>query len=286
MASLGKKLGQFKQWTGRKREGEEAALETLASSMISFGSILPPDSAYGKSLIRFGETHHKVVNAHLEFTNAVRDGYFGEMDRTLADMKEYNRLKTKLENRRLDFDAKLNKIQKSKKENAVMEEETRMAQSKYEETLADLTTRMVSLNSNEEEQLQELLNYLDAEVNCVQQTLDLLTGLKREFASIPRAHTSHRANVQRTQSSTSSIYRNSMSDEVNVSDRKLSSAAHSGSMVFPVQPSTPPPPLPSRDPLPAQKQVRVLYDFDAENPGELTIRPGDIINVIEEIDEG
>jgi hypothetical protein len=51
-------------------------------------------------------------------------------------------LKKKLENRRLDFDAKLNKIQKSKKESADLEDECRMAQRKYEETLQDLVYKM------------------------------------------------------------------------------------------------------------------------------------------------
>lgn len=37
-------------------------------------------------------------------------------------MKEYQRLKTKLENRRLDFDAKLNKVHKSNKEKPELEE--------------------------------------------------------------------------------------------------------------------------------------------------------------------
>jgi hypothetical protein len=54
-----------------------------------------------------------------------------------------------LENRRLDYDAKLNKVQKTKKENTVLEEETRVAQAKYEETLASITQKMIDLNSED-----------------------------------------------------------------------------------------------------------------------------------------
>ena len=63
--------------------------------------------------------------------------------------KEYERLVAKLENRRLDFDAKLNKVQKSKKENAALEEEARATQAKYEETLQVLTQKMLELNSQD-----------------------------------------------------------------------------------------------------------------------------------------
>ena len=68
---------------------------------------------------------------------------------SLEGHKEYAKLETKLENRRLDFDAKLNKINKSKKENTVLEEETRAAQAKYEETLEVMTQKMLELNSQD-----------------------------------------------------------------------------------------------------------------------------------------
>ncbi len=71
------------------------------------------------------------------------------MDRVLEDQKEYDYLKKKLENRRLDFDAKLNQVQKTKKENQKLEEETRGAQGKYEETLEHLTHKMIDINSTD-----------------------------------------------------------------------------------------------------------------------------------------
>ncbi len=58
-------------------------------------------------------------------------------------------LKKKMENRRLDFDAKLNKVHKSKKENSELEEETRVAQMKYEETLTDITNKMQHISTND-----------------------------------------------------------------------------------------------------------------------------------------
>ena len=72
-----------------------------------------------------------------------------KLDNMLEDSKEYEYLKRKLENRRLDFDAKLNQVQKAKKEKPQLEEETRMAQSKYEETMTNLTNKMIDINSTE-----------------------------------------------------------------------------------------------------------------------------------------
>ena len=72
-----------------------------------------------------------------------------KLDNLLEDQKEYEFLKKKLENRRLDFDAKLNQVQKAKKEKPQLEEETRSAQSKYEETLTKLSNKMVEINTTE-----------------------------------------------------------------------------------------------------------------------------------------
>lgn len=58
-------------------------------------------------------------------------------------------IRGKLENRRLDYDAKLNRLQKSKKEDPILEEEMRIAHKKYEESLAAAEDLMLSLNERE-----------------------------------------------------------------------------------------------------------------------------------------
>lgn len=68
---------------------------------------------------------------------------------SLEGHKEFVKLNAKLENRRLDYDAKLNKVQKTKKENSSLEEETSAARLKYEETLEAMTQKMFDLNSQD-----------------------------------------------------------------------------------------------------------------------------------------
>ncbi|CAO3660770.1 unnamed protein product [Umbelopsis ramanniana] len=48
----------------------------------------------------------------------------------------------------------------------------------------------------------------------------------------------------------------------------------------------PPPPMPRSKPSPTKKQVKAIYDFSGENPNELNLCAGDVITVIEEIDQG
>lgn len=64
------------------------------------------------------------------------------LERLTDILKQYNVLKKKLNNRRLDYDAKLNKVQKSRKEKPEAEEELRTAQFKFEESMSDMKSLM------------------------------------------------------------------------------------------------------------------------------------------------
>lgn len=72
-----------------------------------------------------------------------------DVNELLASVKEFDHLKKKLENRRLDFDAKQNKLNKSKKEKPSLEEEMRAAQYKYEETYSDMQNLMLRFGDKE-----------------------------------------------------------------------------------------------------------------------------------------
>ena len=87
------------------------------------------------------------------------EGYMRVLHESLEGHKDYAKLESKLENRRLDFDSKLNKVNKSKKENVALEEETRAAQTKYEETLEVITQKMLDLNSQDVRHVSNQLNF-------------------------------------------------------------------------------------------------------------------------------
>ena len=111
-------------------------------------------------------------------------------------------IKAKLERRRLDFDAKMNKAHGMKKERTGTEEQIRTAQIKYEDSLTDTTNKMIELNSNEvcritcargevpifttfivqDEQLEDLLEFIDAELVYYKSCTDALTSLQQSLA--------------------------------------------------------------------------------------------------------
>ncbi|KAJ3025608.1 UNVERIFIED_CONTAM: hypothetical protein HDU68_006950 [Siphonaria sp. JEL0065] len=166
---------------GDGKEKDRSPMDMFGSVMTSVGTTLET-SAYSKALIQCGDSHVELANLQRAFVNSVKDGYGEEMSQQMMHVKEYQKLKTKLENRRLDYDAKLNKAQKAKTPTPSLEEDVRVAQTKYEETLQDITAGMIALNANEENQLSELCRFVDSEVEYFQAGLETLLKLQREFS--------------------------------------------------------------------------------------------------------
>ena len=64
-------------------------------------------------------------------------------------MKEYHTLQKKLHSRRLDYDAKLAKVQKAKKEKPEWEEEMQASKAKYEETRECVLGVMAAIHNSQ-----------------------------------------------------------------------------------------------------------------------------------------
>jgi len=125
------------------------AVETFGIALIQYGSDLSEQSAYGQALIKLGETEQHIAEIQSDFVTNVRADFVRPLEEYMTGMKNYKHLRSKMENRRLDYDAKLNRLQKSKKEKPDLDEEVREAQQKYEESLAEAEGMMIALNDCE-----------------------------------------------------------------------------------------------------------------------------------------
>jgi chromosome segregation ATPase len=75
--------------------------------------------------------------------------YLDKLEEGMNQFKEYQSLRKKLESRRLDYDAKLARLQKSKKEKPELEQEMQAAKMKYEEAEYDVIQKLASLQEFE-----------------------------------------------------------------------------------------------------------------------------------------
>ncbi|KAI8914213.1 hypothetical protein EDD86DRAFT_187059, partial [Gorgonomyces haynaldii] len=263
-------------------KGKKLIQQLTANAMLGFGSILSDESQYARVLLKVGQAEERLAIERAVYADQLKDGYLSCLERDLEAMKEYDKMVTKLENRRLDFDAKMNRMQRAKKESPELEEETRVAQSKYEETLTQITELMIQLNSNDDMPCDALLRMVDDELSYHQRSLQILTDLKQSLGTSRPVSLAKRNSFKRSASD------NSIMQQQEVT-RKVPAMAITSQMatitVGGVERQHSVPSMNRQSTIP-KRYVRAVFDFDAENDGELSLRKGDVIQVLKEIDEG
>lgn len=117
-------------------------------------------------------------------------GLLLSLDALLNKTKEFDKLRKKLKNRRLDYDAKNNKLQKSKKEDPALEENVKTTKLKYEETLNMLEGMMVSVSKQETELIDPFITLIESQIsfyqNCLKTSNSILQILKEGYINSDR----------------------------------------------------------------------------------------------------
>ncbi|KAG0343640.1 hypothetical protein BG004_005117, partial [Podila humilis] len=320
----------------KRIEGEDKfkglAIETFGVSMSAQSQTLREGSTYRQALLRMGDAHQNMGVAQTELINSFAHSYIECLAKAQAQMKEFQVLQKKLQSKRLDYDAKLVKVQKAKKEKPEWEEEMQAAKSKYEDTRECVLGIMIAISDSQDEDVHSLKQYYDAQLAYARKAVEILEGIPestfictpngsqsslhkgtsgnqnlcRQFSrESDESHSVHsddnsaahsvptrRMHRERTPSTTDLKSQNSFqhgNPDMSRSMSHLNPGAHplrrNGSIVAIAPAAAPPPPMPSMQAA-HQKQVKALFNFEATAEGELSIHRGDIIGIVEEIDEG
>jgi hypothetical protein len=196
-------------------------------------------------------------------------------------------------------------MQKAKKEKPELEEAVRAAQNKYDDSLADTFNRMIMINEAEELQVRDLATFVESELNYYIKCSEILTPLLssiKELSNNPRpkrnyslgptvsdSYSSSYSNRYREYDDQSAHTPDSIEDERSgyFERRDLGrSKSIGGSGSSSVRSNSRPPLPPPLTPRKKVKQMRCLYGFSSNDSEELSMEPGDLITVIEEVDEG
>lgn len=148
-----------------------------------------------------GQTETRLAALQEALANDIRMGYMATLENGLQEYKEYDSLRKKLASRRLDYDSKLNRLNKAKKEKPELEQEMQAARIKYEDTEHDLIQKMayiqefeasdnvtlleerrhVLIDSDQNEHRDALLDMVEAQAAYHSQAKELLESLKKNW---------------------------------------------------------------------------------------------------------
>lgn len=292
---IGKLSGQAKASTYPQPEG------VLGEAMVSYGKRLGEDNPYAAALVETGESMKQIADIKYNLDDNMKMNVLEPLHQLASkDIKEVQHHRKKLQGRRLDFDCK--KRKKDKGGSHVTEDEIKMAEDKFAESLHLAQMGMHNLLENDVEQISQLAtfaeNLLDYHRQCTE-ILEVLAGTlhdkKNEAASIPKPEF-----VPKTLSELGVM------DSLN-GGLPSTNVTGSSPLPSPMNPGQPnweplfppggPPrsanasPLPSpmkspaRSPMVQTPCAHALYDFEPENPGELGFSEGDNITLTQRIDE-
>ncbi|CAL8101528.1 unnamed protein product [Calicophoron daubneyi] len=267
--TLSKIQGKTKATTYPQPEGQ------LGDCMQKYGRELGSDSCFGHCLIQSGESFKYLADIKYTMEDHVKESFLQPMHSIqIHDLKEINHHRKKLEGRRLDYDCKKRKQDKAAANAKLPEEELKIAEEKFQESKILSEQAMQNFLNSEVEHIQALTEFVTAQVDYHRQATEIMEQLQKflidkkdEAAAKPR--TFHEPQP------VSSLQNHTLGSR-SPSASALSTPAKNG-------PSTTT--TPKKAPSVSGPSCRGLYDFEAENASELPFSEGDVIRLIQQVDE-
>ncbi|ORY17671.1 hypothetical protein BCR34DRAFT_596838 [Clohesyomyces aquaticus] len=153
----------------------------LGSAMVTHSEDFEPDSEFGNCLSSLGRANERLARVQETYVAGATSTWLEGLERSLAQMKEYQNARKKLEQRRLAYDTSLVKMQKAKKEDFRVEEELRSQKAKYEESSEDVFRRMQDIKESEVDMISDLTQFLEAELTYHDRCREILLNVKRDW---------------------------------------------------------------------------------------------------------
>lgn len=287
MGALSKVSGTAKTSPYPQTEG------MLAETMQKFGQKMGEGSDLGKALGDSAEAYRQMADIKYQMEDNVKQNFLDPLTQLQNnELREVMHHRTKLKGRRLDYDCK--------KRQQRRDDEMIQAEEKLEESKRLAEMAMYNVLANDVEQISQLRALVDAQLEFHRQTTQVLENLQTQLQMrVKEASSRHREDHiplpvldSRTPRS-----RSPAGDAMSMGGSSMGNPSFAQSQpaaAFPPQNGATPygaPPMQqpaySAAPPAAQQKpsAKALFDFDAQNEGELDFKEGAIIELVSKIDE-
>lgn len=224
------------------------AIGEVAETMTKGAAELDGDSAFGRALRETGDALNQLNEAQHGLDAEVYQNFLDPLKAVIErDVKDLMKHRKKLEGRRLDFDYKIRKREGGK--SSITDADVKIAEQKMEESKQMSENGMLNLLENDVEQVSQLAAFVDAMLNYHKTSTDILEALRSNLQDILSEASSkpHRERRQIVSSFGESDEEDGGGDE--------------------------------------HGKAKAVFDFEAENDGELSFKEGDIITLTNRLDE-
>ncbi|CAL8312195.1 endophilin-A2 isoform X1 [Gadus morhua] len=243
----------------------------LGESMVKFGREMGDDTNFGGALLDVGESMKRLAEVKDSLDIDVKQNFIDPLQAIAdKDIKDIQHHLKKLEGRRLDLDYK------KKRQGKIPDEEFRQALEKFHESKELAEVSMHNLLETDVEQVSQLSSLVESQVQYHRQAVQILEELYEKLGQ----------RVTEAQSRPRREYTPKPKPTMDYGEPEQASRGYAAPAANPPSYSAGPsfrgPSLKNRRP---EASCKALYDFEAENPGELSFREGDLITLTSRIDE-
>ncbi|KAF7260389.1 hypothetical protein EG68_02328 [Paragonimus skrjabini miyazakii] len=270
MNTLNKLQGKSKSANYPQPEGQ------LGECMQKYGRDMGPDSCYGQCLIQSGESFKYLADIKYTMEDHVKDNFLQPLHSIQThELKEINHHRKKLEGRRLDFDCKKRKQDRAAATAKLPEEELKIAEEKFQESKILAESAMLNFLNCEEEHIQALTEFVTGQLDFHRQATEIMEQLQKYLIDKKDEIAAQPKTARQPKGLTTLQYNHHEAESRTPSQSALSTPAKNG----PSNTNT------SDSSTVQGPSCRGLYDFEAENPSELPFSEGDVIRLIQQVDE-
>ncbi|XP_071876784.1 SH3 domain containing GRB2 like, endophilin-A isoform X6 [Bombus fervidus] len=290
---ISKLSGQAKASTYPQPEG------VLGDCMLTYGKKLGEDSIFAQALVEMGEAMKQMADVKYSLDDNIKQNFLEPLHHLQTkDLKEVMHHRKKLQGRRLDFDCKRRRQAK--------DDEIRQAEEKFAESLHLAQLGMFNLLENDVEQVAQLATFSEGLLEYHQQCTEILRTLTETLLE-KKDEAANKPKMEFIPKTLADLHVDALptSDAMNGGNFSFHGASRAGSPIhgdgkrsqlelFPAgnppqsanaSPLPSPSKSPARTPMTRQPCCTALYDFEAENPGELGFKENDTITLTKKIDE-
>nr|AAW25789.1 SJCHGC01831 protein [Schistosoma japonicum] len=246
----------------------------LGECMIKYGRDLGPESCYGQCLVQAGESFKYLADIKYTMEEHVKENFLDPLHSVQThELKEINHHRKKLEGRRLDFDCKKRKQDRSASNSRLPEDELKIAEEKFQESKLLAEPAMINFLNSETDQVQSLTEFITAQADYHRQATDIMEQL-RKFLIDKKDETVSKPRKFYEPKRVTGTLNHDTTDDKSPLNSVLNTPAKNG-----------PSPHATKDAPIFGPSCRALFDFEAENDSELPFSEGDIISLILRVDE-
>ncbi|XP_028449482.1 endophilin-A2 isoform X1 [Perca flavescens] len=243
----------------------------LGECMTKYGRDMGEDTNFGGALTDIGESMKRMAEIKDSLDIDVKQNFIDPLQAVAEkDIKDIQYHLKKLEGRRLDYDYK------KKRQGKIQDDEIRQALEKFHESKEMAEGSMYNLLETDVEQVSQLSSFVESLLQYHRQATQVLEELSDKL----------RERVNDAQSRPRREYTPKPRPSYDYGEVENSNGGYSPAATTP--PAYSPGPSFQRTSIKSRRTepcCKALYDFEPENEGELGFHEGDIITLVNQIDE-